>query len=104
MLTLGAIAASFTTERIWYIDQLSHLVEAMGIQEWLTLETICCRFLWWKPVCNEPGQRLWDEMSTTSIHEARAMEVNKSRTEESLRDSSKQPPKGSQRFYRSQDV
>ena len=62
MLTLGAIAASFTPERTWYMDQLMELIETLGIQDWSTIESICCRFLWWKPVCNEPGQRLWDEM------------------------------------------
>lgn len=68
-LTLGAIGASFTSERVWYIDQLLRHVSTFQIQEWSTLEAICSRFLWWKPVCSEPGSRVWEEVFPSTIEE-----------------------------------
>lgn len=68
-LTMGAIAASFTTARSWYIDQLSRRVSALQIYEWSALESTCSWFLWWKPVCSEPSQRLWDEMFPSTVEE-----------------------------------
>jgi hypothetical protein len=62
MLTLGAIGASFTPDRAWYVDQLTREVAMLGIQSWSTLESMCLRFLWWTPVCSEPGEVLWTEM------------------------------------------
>lgn len=62
VLTLGAIAATFTDTRSWYLDQLMYHLSALQIQEWPALEEICFRFLWWEPVCGEPGRLLWEDM------------------------------------------
>ena len=67
-LTLGAIAASYTISRAWYIDQLLLETSLMQIENWFVLELTCSRFLWWKPVCTDPLRVLWDEMmSPTTI-------------------------------------
>ncbi|KIX06546.1 uncharacterized protein Z518_04522 [Rhinocladiella mackenziei CBS 650.93] len=61
-LVLGGIATSFSNGQVWFIDQLLQQLSALQVLEWSTLESICSKFLWWKPVCSEPGQRLWKEM------------------------------------------
>ncbi|KAJ9608933.1 hypothetical protein H2200_006704 [Cladophialophora chaetospira] len=61
-LTLGAIAANFTAQRTWYIDQLLQETSLMQIEDWFALEATCSRFLWWKPICSEPLRWVWDEM------------------------------------------
>lgn len=61
-LTLGAIAASFTPERTWYVEQLRHRLSVLSIDELPELESICSKFLWWRPVCSEPVQALWYEV------------------------------------------
>ena len=61
-LTLGAIAASYTAQRSWYIDQLLQETSLMQIEDWFALEATCCRFLWWKPICSEPLRWVWNEM------------------------------------------
>ena len=67
-LTLGAISSNFTSNRAWYIDQLLQQTSIMQIQDWYILETVCSRFLWWKPVCSEPLRWVWSEMiSPTTI-------------------------------------
>lgn len=67
-LTLGAIAASYTEQRSWYIDLLLHETSLLQLEEWYELESICSRFLWWKPVCSEPLRWVWaDLISPTSL-------------------------------------
>jgi hypothetical protein len=61
-LTLGAIAASYTAQRAWYIDQLLQETSVMQIEDWFVLESMCSRFLWWKPICSEPLKWVWNEM------------------------------------------
>ncbi|OCT54037.1 hypothetical protein CLCR_09596 [Cladophialophora carrionii] len=61
-LTLGTIAASYTAQRSWYIDQLLQETSIMQIDDWSVVESICSRFLWWKPICSEPLEWLWNEM------------------------------------------
>ncbi|KIW35457.1 uncharacterized protein PV07_02153 [Cladophialophora immunda] len=68
-LTLGAIASNFTPQRCWYIEQLLQQILLLQIQDSSILELICSRFLWWKPVCSEPLQWLWDEMFPPSTIE-----------------------------------
>lgn len=60
--TLGAIAASYTYDRSWYVEQMIKHVENLGIDHLSTLDSICSKFLWWKPVCGEPTETLWAEM------------------------------------------
>jgi len=67
-LALGAIAASYTAQRVWYIDQLLQETSLMQIENWFELESICCSFLWWKPICSKPLEWVWNEMiSPTTI-------------------------------------
>jgi hypothetical protein len=66
-LTLGAIAASYTPQRSWYIDQLLQETSLMQVENWFMLELICSRFLWWKPVCSEPLRRAWTEMICATV-------------------------------------
>lgn len=60
--TLGAIAATYTPDRGWYVKQMLEHVENLGIDHWSTLDSLCSKFLWWKPVCGEPAENLWAEM------------------------------------------
>ncbi|KIX97019.1 uncharacterized protein Z520_07133 [Fonsecaea multimorphosa CBS 102226] len=69
-LTLGTIASSFTPQRAWYIEQLLQQILLLQIQDSSILALICSRFLWWKPVCNEPLRWLWDEIFPPSTIEA----------------------------------
>ncbi|KIW77870.1 hypothetical protein Z517_07703 [Fonsecaea pedrosoi CBS 271.37] len=69
-LTLGAIASNFTPHRPWYIEQLLQQILLLQIPDSSILEVICSRFLWWKPICSEPLQWLWDEMFPPSSIEA----------------------------------
>jgi len=66
-LTLGAIAASFTPTRIWYVDQLRHRTSDLQITDWTALESICSRHLWWKPVCSKPAEELWLEIRPPKV-------------------------------------
>nr|KAK5441078.1 hypothetical protein LTR18_006922 [Exophiala xenobiotica] len=61
-LTLGAIAASFTPTRVWYVDQLKHRASELQITDGIALASICSRHLWWKPVCSKPTEKLWLEI------------------------------------------
>ncbi|KAI1607917.1 hypothetical protein EDD37DRAFT_670367 [Exophiala viscosa] len=61
-LTLGAIAASFTPERIWYVDQLKYRCSVWSVDELPLLESICSKFLWWGEVCGGPVLTLWSEV------------------------------------------
>lgn len=60
--TLGAIAATYTCDRGWYVERMVEHVEYLGIEHWPNLSSVCSRFLWWKPVCGEPTEKLWAEM------------------------------------------
>jgi len=66
-LVLGAIAASFTPVRIWYVAKFMQQLEVMQIGQWSMLESVLTRFLWWKPVCSEPGRKLWDEIFPPTV-------------------------------------
>ncbi len=66
-LTLGAIAASFTPTRIWYVDRLKQRTSDMQITDWTALESICSRHLWWKPVCSKPAEKLWLEIRSPKV-------------------------------------
>ncbi|EXJ79616.1 hypothetical protein A1O3_07895 [Capronia epimyces CBS 606.96] len=68
-LTLGAIAASFQEGRTWYVSQLELHLSLFHVKQWSTLESICSTFLWWNPVCGEPGQTLWDEIFPDGIQD-----------------------------------
>jgi hypothetical protein len=61
-LTVGAIAANYTAQRSWYLDQLLQETSLMQIENWFVLESICSRFLWWKHICSEPLRWVWNEM------------------------------------------
>jgi hypothetical protein len=61
-LTMGTIAASYTVQRAWYIEQLLLRTSLMQIASSFVLEDICSRFLWWKPICSEPLEWVWNEM------------------------------------------
>ncbi|KAK4938990.1 hypothetical protein LTR10_020649 [Elasticomyces elasticus] len=62
ILTLGTVAASFTPERTWYVEQLSYRLSVMSIDDLPELESICSKFLWWQPICGGPVQTLWYEV------------------------------------------
>lgn len=63
--TLGAIAATHSHERGWYVEKMIAHLRNLGIDQWSSLNSICSRFLWWKPVCEEPTETLWQEMFPT---------------------------------------
>ncbi|KIV89266.1 hypothetical protein PV10_08845 [Exophiala mesophila] len=63
--SLGAISASFTPDRPWYVEQLSQQVLLLGIDQWSSMEFALSKFLWWSPVCNEPGEKLWREVCSS---------------------------------------
>lgn len=60
--TLGAISASFSPERTWYVEQLSQQTMLLDIDQWSSMEFSLSKFLWWSQVCNEPGEKLWAEI------------------------------------------
>lgn len=64
--SLGAIAATFTPDRPWYVQQLIKQTQVLGIDQWAAMEFVLSKFLWWSPVCSEPGEELWNEMYPSS--------------------------------------
>jgi hypothetical protein len=62
--TLGAIGTSFTPGQHWFIQRLSWQTSELGVDNWTSLQQICAKFLWWRPVCEEPVLRIWNDMLT----------------------------------------
>ncbi|RMZ92250.1 hypothetical protein DV736_g544, partial [Chaetothyriales sp. CBS 134916] len=61
---LGSIATSFTPGQPWFLRRLQWQAWELGINDWPSLQSLCSKFLWWRPVCDEPGLRIWNEMVT----------------------------------------
>lgn len=64
-LTSGEIAASSMAPRGLYVQQLRRHISSLQVKEWLALETICLKHLWWKPVCSPAGQNPWCKVYPT---------------------------------------
>ncbi|RMD44409.1 hypothetical protein DV735_g667, partial [Chaetothyriales sp. CBS 134920] len=61
---MGSIGSSFTPGQIWFLRRLQWQAWELGINDWPSLQSVCTKFLWWRPVCDEPGLRIWTEMVT----------------------------------------
>ncbi|RMZ81559.1 hypothetical protein DV737_g2526, partial [Chaetothyriales sp. CBS 132003] len=59
---LGSIALSFTPGQAWFLRRLQWQSWELGINDWPSLRALCSKFLWWRPVCDEPGLRIWNDM------------------------------------------
>ena len=59
---VGAIGTSFTPGQVWFLRHLRWQVSELGVGDWFSLQQVCCNFLWWRPVCDEPGLRIWNDM------------------------------------------
>jgi hypothetical protein len=59
---LGAMAATTATMRTWFVRRLtSQLCADERLWEWQVFRSLMCRFLWWRPVCDHPGRKVWGE-------------------------------------------
>ncbi|RMZ82756.1 hypothetical protein DV738_g1544, partial [Chaetothyriales sp. CBS 135597] len=61
---MGSIGTSFTPGQVWFLRRLQWQAWELGINDWPSLQSLCTKFLWWRPVCDEPGLRIWNEMVT----------------------------------------
>jgi hypothetical protein len=64
--TLGAIAATNTSSRAWYVGKLKVCIELLGLDHYDRYLRLVNTFLWWDYVGAKPLQTLWDE---TRLHQ-----------------------------------
>jgi hypothetical protein len=62
---MGAIAASFTENRSWYIELLRRLGHP-ELLKWQGLTNAMKGFLWWEPVFEMPAMQVWAELQDNS--------------------------------------
>ncbi|EXJ62206.1 hypothetical protein A1O7_02639 [Cladophialophora yegresii CBS 114405] len=59
---LGAMAATTATARRWFVRRLSvRLCADERLCVWQVFRSLMSTFLWWRPVCDHPGQMVWEE-------------------------------------------
>jgi hypothetical protein len=58
---MGAIAASFTDNRAWYINLLRRRGRP-ELLKWQGLTKAMKRFLWWDPIFEMPAMQVWAEL------------------------------------------
>ena len=59
--TLGAVAATNTPDRAWYVAKCKMCLEMLEIDDCARYLRLMKLFLWWEDVCEEPAMILWDE-------------------------------------------
>ena len=59
---MGAIAATETTSRPWYLYKLCDLIDSQGVTDWISFLSLIKGSLWWDFVCDIPSNKLWDEL------------------------------------------
>ena len=65
--TLGAIAASYTPDRAWYVAKCKMCLDMLEIEDSSRFLKTVRRFLWWDFVCEKPAMTLWDEARPAEI-------------------------------------
>lgn len=61
-VSLGAIAATLTSDRGWYVQKLRILIE--GVQmNWFSYKGLMRTFLWWDFVLEVPAAKMWKEVN-----------------------------------------
>lgn len=61
-LYFGAIAASHTPERQWFIEQICNLNITLGLKTWIDARDIMNSFLWLDSACEPGGKVVWAEI------------------------------------------
>ena len=62
LLVMGAIASTFSVDHEWFLQCLRVRTMSQNIRDWPNLKKQCSRFLWWPPVCDQPGRVIWSEL------------------------------------------
>jgi hypothetical protein len=68
ILMLGAMTATETGFRPWYIDQLKVIVKKLELTSWKDAKEVLKTFLWLDSACEQGGQQGWDEIFAISSH------------------------------------
>jgi hypothetical protein len=67
MLILGGIAASETTDRAWYVQNLAALSIALNLTEWKDVAEEAENYLWLESACDAGGSSLWNEVKNEML-------------------------------------
>ncbi|KIX03599.1 uncharacterized protein Z518_07152 [Rhinocladiella mackenziei CBS 650.93] len=62
LLLMGGIAATYTTDRTWYVEQLSTYRMIVRCPTWADFKQRMQTFLWWSSVLDDPAFKLWTEI------------------------------------------
>ena len=59
---LGAVAEDTLTGSRWFVRRLATLLFGNPrLWDWSFVRTFLCKFLWWQPVCDQAGRKIWVE-------------------------------------------
>jgi hypothetical protein len=59
---VGGVAAKGMTERVWFVEKLSGLVERQGMTSWVEVKQLLRSFVWMVDAMDEEAMNLWDEV------------------------------------------
>jgi hypothetical protein len=60
-LILGGIAATGSSERRWYVEEIRRLAGPYGLPEWDRIKRDLKTILWLDRACDFGGRLLWEE-------------------------------------------